>query len=189
MAEGRIADARESLKGAHVYLEEQLRINARNPMAADLKGAEDRILRARLDLDRLMSMQGVYTRIPESPRALARHRFEKSLVDLLDARRLHARNPREANLWRYEQQVERQRRELESTLPPDRRPPSPLTPRRALAAHNERVSALGVEVLPEFDNQVVEARNRALDTAQNNQGRLSRKRRKRRKKRNGTRRS
>ena len=184
MAEGRIAEARESLKGAHVYLEEQLRINARNPMGADLKGAEDRILHARRDLDHLMSMSGVYTRIPESPRALARHRFEKSLVDLFDARRLHRVNPREANLWRYEQQVERERRELESTLPPDRRPPSPLTPRRALAAHNERVSAL--EGLPEFDNQVVEARNRALDAAENNQGRLSRKRRKKRRK--GTRR-
>jgi hypothetical protein len=58
----------------------------------------------------------------------------------------------------------------------------PLTPRRALAAHNERVRALGVEVLPEFDNQVVEARNRALDAAHNNQGRLSRKRRKRKRK-------
>jgi len=58
----------------------------------------------------------------------------------------------------------------------------PLTPRRALAAHNERVRALGVEVLPEFDNQVVEARNRELDAAHNNQGRLSRKRRKRKRK-------
>lgn len=70
--------------------------------------------------------------------------------------------------------------------PRERTDRMPLTPRRALAAHNERVRALGVEVLPEFDNQVVEARNRALDAAQNNQGRLSRKRRKKRRK--GTRR-
>ena len=82
--------------------------------------------------------------------AQARERFEKSLVDLSNARRLHARNPSEANLWRYEQRVERERREL--------------------------VRAFGE--LPETDNQVVEALNRALDAAQNNQGRLSRKRKK-----------